>query len=195
MDGVLRRLELGGYVRSADHDGLELAFPLPVFQERLTVLVGIALALAIPATLLGLGYPGAWFVERMGWWLVNEDVMSWRWLLYGSGVSAGLFTLWMMMRPVGVRMRVDRHEIEVRRSLRRKVTVRTADIATLLLDGSTLFLVKHDSRVVRLPELAISAGELGALRELIFANLPRRDEGDVADVPRDLSGVVRALDR
>ncbi|MCA9492001.1 MAG: hypothetical protein KC621_18840 [Myxococcales bacterium] len=195
MDAWQRVLELGGYVRSADHEGMELAFPLPVFQERLTVLVGVALALAIPATLLGLGYPGARFVERMGWWLVNEQVMSWRWLVYGTGVSLGLFSLWMMVRPVGVRMRVDRHEIRVKRSLRRAITVRTADVANLLIDGSSLVVVRRDHRMVRLPQLAVSDTTLGALRDLLSANLPQRDEGDGSDVPKGLRQVVRRLER
>lgn len=195
MDDALRVLELAGYLRSADHDGFSFAFPLPLLQERRTVLLAFVSAVSAPVTLLLLGFPGAWFVERMGWWLVNESVMSGRWLLYGFGISLGLFLTWLTVRPVGVRLRLDRHALEVKRSLRRTILVRTADIETMLIEGDQLLVVGHGGRVVRLPALAIGASELGALRQVVMRTLPTREEGDASEVPRDLSRVVRILDR
>lgn len=179
------------FVRARDHESVDLAFPVPVAQERISLILGIGLACLVPLSLLLVGYPGAAFVEAQGWWHVNEGVMTTRWFLYGPLVAAVLIAGWVLFRPRGARMRVDRHRIAVKRALRRPVTVRTADVVQVELNGDRTTLVLELGRVM-LPDLVMSVDERYALYRLLssHARSQQRDEGDAGDVPRELSRVV-----
>lgn len=87
--------------------------PIPSWSLLATLLT----ALAFPAALVLVAYPAATLFEANRWWLINESVLTWRWLLTGALIAPLSWLVWPSLLPKrqSAKIRVEQRRIIVRR--------------------------------------------------------------------------------
>jgi len=181
----------------ADHEGFELRIPTAPLGRRSTRALAMVLALVIPASVMLLALPGAAFVEAQGWWLVNEVVLTRRWLFAAFAGAPVALLVWIASHPPDQRLRLTPRALTVQRFLQRTLTVRLADLQGVGDDGTGLWL-DEGGRLRRIDLPGLSAPELTQLAEEIRGRIEaaRREQGSPEAVPetlRRMPGVSRTV--
>lgn len=197
MDEHTRRLAKRHLVRHT-HDGVVLDLPRQPPSPLMVLFVTCGWLLVGVLSLVFIAQPVAAFVEYMGWWLVNEKVLQFRWMAIG-------LPLWPVLAiPIAllvrgrdhVRVQLDQHGIRWSRRLGSR-RVPWSAVRGISVRGNRLGVATSAGRTYWMPQLKVLPGfsltQPNPLRELASAVESwqlGRFHGSPEEVPEELRAMI-----
>lgn len=190
------------YLLQHTHDGVRLALPRrpPSPLALLFATVGWLVVGALSLVLVA--QPVAAFVEAMGWWLVNERILQWRWMWIGSLIWPFLAipVAAVLRGPRRLRLQLDQNGVSWRHHLFGWQRVAWTALRSIRIRGERIGLTNTRGRTVWMPSihslrtLSINLDQYDPLRDVvraIDAQRTLRTYGSVADIPAEIRTLVK----